>query len=128
MGCTQLIVLTQPQGGNIADLEEAIQRCVEAAPIRFVDGLVLTKDANGAIDFNAVSDIENAGSCMAWSLRAGALRKRRGGKNALDPARSPTDEPGTILELKKVHLLEISDRIPRNSTVCSSLSSIALDG
>ncbi len=115
MGRTQLIVLSQPQGRNIADLEDAVRRSVEFAPIDFVDAVQLAKNDNDAIEFTAVSDISNPG--RVWR---GLLARALFGMDATEKAPwSPLDSldaPDPIIDLKEVHLLEISDRIPRNSS------------
>ena len=115
MGCMQLLVLNQPENGNVTDLEDAIRRCVEAAPIRFVDALVLTKNVEGAIKFATISDIEQPD--RAWR---GLLANALFGSNT--PGIAPwiiqksSNQPAGICDLKEVQLLEIYDRIPRNSS------------
>jgi hypothetical protein len=111
----QLIVLSQPRSVDVAELEDAIKRCVEAAPIHFVDGLVLTKNDNDAIAFAAVSDISDPE--RPWR---GLLAQALFGNEAVGIAPwimpNPPDEPDAVIDLKEVQLLEISDRIPRNSS------------
>jgi hypothetical protein len=115
MGRIQLIVLSRPRSGDITDMEEAIQRCVEVAPIDFVDAFVLNKDDNDAIEFAGVRDIERPE--RAWR---GVLAAAFFGSDVVGIAPwtmpPPPDEPDAFIDLKEVHLLEISDRIPRNSS------------
>lgn len=115
MGRMQLIVLSQPSSGSIANLEDAVRRCLEAAPLRLVDAVAMNKRENGTIEFVSVSEISNFDA--VWR---GLLAHALFGNEAIgiEPwaLPEPADEPDTILDPKEVHLLEISDRIPRNSS------------
>ena len=115
MGRMQIIVLSQPQGEDISNLENGIQRSIEAAPIRFIDALVLTKKESGAIEFTAVSDIENPD--RAWrGLLAQAFFGSETAGIAPWSLPAPPVEPDEIVDLSETHLLDICDRIPRNSS------------
>ena len=115
MGRIQLIVLSQPRSGNIADLEDAVRRCVEAAPIRFIDALMLAKNDDDAIEFATVRDLANPD--REWrGLLAHALFGSKAVGMTPWTMPDPPDAPDAISDLKEMHLLEISDRIPRNSS------------
>ena len=115
MGRTQLIVLSQPRSRNIVALEEAVQRCLEAAPIDVIDALVLTKNDNDAIDLVTVGDFGHPD--RAWrGLLATALFGNDVAGIAPWAMPDPPDEPDPAIDLTEAHLLEISDRIPRNSS------------
>ena len=114
MGRMQLLVLSQPRNGSITNLEDAVRRSLEAAPLRFVDAVVLIKQDNDTIEFAAVSDI-----ALPDRMWRGLLAQALFGNETVGIAPwtlpDPPDEPDAMLDLKEVHLLEISDRIPRNS-------------
>jgi hypothetical protein len=116
MGRTQLVVLSQPDCEDISRLEQAVARSLEVAPIELVDALVLTKDANDEIGFQTISDIGNPD--RAWR---GLIARAFFGSGAARPepwnAPTPLDEPDELVELTQELLWEISDRIPRQSSV-----------
>ena len=116
MGRTQLVVLSQPDSEDISNLEQAVARSLEVAPIELIDALVLSKDANDVIRFETISDIGCAH--RAWR---GLIARAFFGSDAARPepwnAPIPLDQPDELVELTQEMLWEISDRIPRQSSV-----------
>lgn len=115
MGRYQLVVLSQPSSDDVSELERAVVRSLELAPIRFVDALMLTKNENDEICFAAVCDIDAPD--RAWrGLIAQALFGREAAASEPWHVSRPPDRADAAFELSEVQLLEIGDRIPRQSS------------
>lgn len=115
MGRFQLVVLSQPGSEDVSALEDAMARCLEVAPIQFVDGLVMTKNANDEFGFVAVCDLGDPD--RAWrGLIAQALFGRETVRYEPWRISNHPDDPGDAIDLTEEQLWEISDRIPRLSS------------
>lgn len=115
MGRYQLVVLSHPSTDDIARLEHAVTRSLERAPIRFVDAVVLTKNANDEIGFSAVCDLDDPDRIWRGLIAQALFGREAATREAWHPARPP-DVADDAFELAEMQLFEISDRIPRASS------------